>query len=109
MRRNIALDYGEKTKIYLYTHWGAEELEETLRQALLRGRDRWSDPEYLARIIFSEMIRDEVLETTGYGIAPHVMDDQYPTIEVHLEKQTVGSQSFEEFVGAFGYTRPITS
>jgi len=106
MRRNIALDYGAQTKIYLYTHWGAEELEETLRQALLRGRDRWSDPEYLARVIFSEMIQDEVLETTGYGIAPYPGDEEYPTIEVDLEKQTVGRQPFEAFVAA---TRPIIS
>ena len=98
MRRNIALDYGEERKIYLYTHWGAECLEDVLRDALTRGRSRWDDPPYLARIIFSEMIRDEVLDTTGYGIAPYVMDDEFPTIEVDLGKRTVGGVPFEQFV-----------
>ena len=98
MRRNIALDYGEQRKIYLYTHWGAESLEDVLRAALIRGRSRWDDPPYLARIIFSEMIQDEVLDTAGYGIAPYVMDDEFPTIEVDLEKQTVGGVPFEQFV-----------
>ena len=100
MRRNIALDYGANTKVFLYTHWGAEHLEDTLRAALIRGRDRWDDPPYLARIIFSEMIQDEVLEETGYGIAPYVMDDEFPTIEVDLENRTVNRQSFEMFVAA---------
>jgi hypothetical protein len=98
MRRNIALDYGRERKIYLYTHWGAEGLEDVLRDALLRGRSRWDDPSYLARIIFSEMIQDEVLDTTGYGIAPYVMDDEFRTIEVDLEKRTVGGVPFEQFV-----------
>jgi hypothetical protein len=98
MRRNIALDYGGERKIYLYTHWGAEHFEDVLRAALVRGRSRWSDPEYLARIIFCEMIRDDVLDTTGYGIAPYVMDDEFPTIEVDLGKRTVAGVPFEQFV-----------
>ena len=98
MRRNIALDYGDERKIYLYTHWGAEALEDVLRDALIRGQSRWDDPPYLARIIFSEMIRDDVLDTLGYGIAPYVMDDEFPTIEVDLGKRTVGGMPFDEFV-----------
>src|SRR5205085_2759543 len=96
MRRNIELDYGGEVKIYLYTHWGAEHLEDVLRDALIRGRFRWSDPEYLARIIFSEMTRYEVLDTDGYGIAPYIMDDEFPTIEVDLRKQTVAGVPFDE-------------
>jgi hypothetical protein len=98
MRRNIALDYGEQRKIYLYTHWGAEGLEDVLRAALIRGRSRWDDPPYLARIIFSEMTQAEVLDTTGYGIAPYVMDDEFPTIELDFGKRTVGGVPFDEFV-----------
>jgi hypothetical protein len=101
MRRNIALDYGVSGKIYLYTHWGAAALENTLRDALRRGRTRWDDPPYLARIIFSEMIQDEVLDTIGYGIAPYVMDDEFPTIEVDLRKRTVNGSPFTEFVSAY--------
>ena len=98
MRRNIALDYGVGNKIFLYTHWGAERLEDTVRAALTRGASRWDDPPYLARIIFSEMIRDEVMDTIGYGIAPYVMDDEFPTIEVDLEKRTVGGEPYPAFI-----------
>ena len=100
MRRNIRLDFGGRNYIYLYTHWGAEGLEDTLRDALIRGRTRWDDPAYLARIIFSEMIKDDVLDTAGYGIAPYVVDDEYPTIEVDLRSRTVGRYSFSDFVNA---------
>lgn len=98
MRRNIAVDYGDNQKIYFYTHWGAAHLEQTLAAALIRGKSRWDDPPYLARIIFSEMIQDEVLDTTGYGISPYECDPEYDTIEVDLEKQSVGGVPFAEFI-----------
>ena len=44
------------------------------------------------------MIRDEVLDTTGYGIAPYVMDDEFLTIEIDCGKRTVGGMPFDEFV-----------
>ena len=44
------------------------------------------------------MIQDEVLDTLGYGIAPYVMDDEFPTIAVDFGKRTVGGVPFEQFV-----------
>ena len=44
------------------------------------------------------MIRDDVLDILGYGIAPYVMDDEFPTIELDLGKRTVGGMPFDEFV-----------
>lgn len=54
--------------IHLYTHYDATELPEIVQKALIRGVDAIDDPEYLARIIFCEMIRGDVLGTEGYGI-----------------------------------------
>jgi hypothetical protein len=102
MRRNIAVtfDDAKRSTIYFYTHWGAEHLEETLRAALQRGMSRWDDPSYLARIIFSEMIQDEVMETTGYGIAPYEIEAEFATISVDLTDRTVDGVPFETFVAA---------
>jgi hypothetical protein len=88
---------------YFYTHWGGTDLPEVLADALRRGRQRWDDPPYLARIIFSEMIKDEVLEETGYGISQFECDnDDYPIIQVNLTQRTVGigsrTYTFEEFI-----------
>jgi len=88
-RANVVLRYEDDKRIYLYTHWGGTALFETLQMALKRGKFRWSDPSYLGRIIFSEMIQYEVLEETGYGIAPYPTDNEWPFLVVDLEKQEV--------------------
>lgn len=99
MRRNISLDYGEKNaKIYLYTHWGAEGLEQTLAKSLDRGRERWGDPAYLARVIFTDMTRDVGNELTGYGLDVAECDPEFKTLAVDLESKTVNDVPFEDFI-----------
>lgn len=107
MRRNIELRYKvgkpegfKKSKtisIFLYTHWNGTGLEKTLAKALDRARDRWSDPIYLARTIFTDMIGDDK-STTGFGISPFEMDQNLPTLVVDLEKQMVNSFLYEMFI-----------
>ena len=87
-RGNICV-VDREDKIYLYSHWSGKYLPKTLQDALKRGRDRWTDAPYLTRIIFCEMIKDEVMETTGYGISAYLTDWNYPTIFVDVDKQTV--------------------
>ena len=79
-RRNVIVAESDKAEAHvaLYTHWSGSELPDTVAAALDRARDRWDDPTYLTRAIFSEMIRvenpDDVIEglmsTTGLGIEP---------------------------------------
>lgn len=57
-----------KTPIYLYQHYDGDYLFEIVKNAVGRGKGRIGDPEYLTRIIFSEMIKDNVDGLTGYGI-----------------------------------------
>lgn len=96
-RGNVILKYNDGNKIYLYTHWDGSALRQTLREALERGRDRWDDEPYIARIIFSEMIKNDIDGNTGYGISPY-MGDGGMDINVDLKAKKVGSLSFEEFV-----------
>ncbi len=108
-RRNIVLMYGDGNQICLYTHWEGAGLPEVLAKALERGRSRWSDERYLARIIFSEMIQNEVMGTLEYGIAPYVaIDESEQDIRVDLHGRMVGlpgidevAISFEEYVREF--------
>ena len=67
-RAQVKITSQDNPDLYFYTHWGAEKLPIVVANALNRGRGRWGDYEYLNRIIFSEMIQDEVLSETGYGI-----------------------------------------
>lgn len=88
-RAQIAVQHGAK-RVYLYTHWGGSEIRQTLVAALTRGRDRWDDPEYLTRIIFSEMTKDDWEATTGFGIGlnPHTDNEHHVPI-VDGDKQMI--------------------
>lgn len=96
-RANVAVvDNGER--VYLYTHSSGYDLPDTVRRALARGTDRWTDAPYLTRIIFCEMIGgDSIRGTTGYGISPRVGDNEHPIIVVDCDAQQV----FAEADGAF--------
>jgi len=93
--------------VYLFTHWRASWLEDVVRKALERGKPRWNDPEYLARIIFCEMVKGQEMELTGYGIGTKRYSNVWRIIEIDCKNQKVTKidfgkvqfvKSFEEFV-----------
>ena len=92
--------------MYLYTHWGASELPETVRKALAK-KWRWGDPSYLARIIFDEMTKGSHGEETGFGISTSPAGDAWRLVEVDCRNKTVSivdneeetsKMSFDEFI-----------
>lgn len=99
--------YIKDEKVYLYTHWGAGELEKIVKTALAK-RWRWNDPEYLARIIFCEMIKGCEDNETGFGIGTSKHSDiekfvgidcKGQKIEVRdVYKDTKIIYSFEDFI-----------
>ena len=92
----------KQSTIYLYSHWDGSDLGNIVKAAMKRGTGRWDDPEYLTRIIFSEMIQNEIMGETGYGIGTEEHGDIEYLIEVDIPKQTVTvgstSQSFTGFI-----------
>ena len=77
--------------IYFYSHLDGGRIPKLVAMALDRGRNRWNDEQYLARIIFSEMVKDDVMGLTNYGIGvtpceETIMDIDMPNQEVHLRK-----------------------
>ena len=98
------------TGIYLYQHYDGYELPTIVRNALIRGLSRLNDVEYLTRIIFSEMIEDDINGTTGYGIGnvQHSDIEYLITVDVgkqritveHIDYYTLG-YSFSEFVKTY--------
>lgn len=87
-RANIAFraDGSEKPPIHFYTHWSGGELPKILQSALIRGQERWSDSSYLARIVFSELIKNEITGLTGYGLSIQVGDGDSRVLLVDPEK-----------------------
>ena len=74
-------DEGETRGVYLYSHWGGEELPLVLKRALSR-KQRWDDGPYLTRIIFDEMTAGQHGTETGFGISATLGDNEYPIITV---------------------------
>ena len=84
--------------IFLYTHWGGSELKNTVKHAL-RRRQRWNDGQYLARIIFCEMIgKDNWDGETGFGISATIHNGEEKIIIVDVPNQTVNGTAFEVWI-----------
>lgn len=103
-RRNVIVKDGGGVGVGLYSHWGGSYLPVTVRMALAR-KQRWHDAPYLARIIFSEMVKGDIDGETGFGIssADYLCEGSDRDIVVDVGKQTVKvgtakAVSFEEFI-----------
>lgn len=68
-------------------------MDAIVANALERGKGRWGDDSYLARIIFCELVKDDVGGTAGTGIDVEPGDNEYPFLVVDLESQTVFRES----------------
>ena len=94
----------EEGEVWFYTHWGASDLVADVQAGLRRGRDRWDDSEYLARILFCELVGADTVGVTGYGIGLSRHSDVWQVVTVDAVEQTVlvesppvGPFSFESF------------
>ena len=88
-RANVVIKgYGD-SRVYLYTHWGGYNLPAVVHRALSR-KQRWDDAPYLARIIFCEMVKNDIDGETGYGISSHIEDNEYDLIVIDTEAGTIG-------------------
>ncbi len=85
---NGAAPKDEEKPVVLYTHWGAKEMEDDLRDVLSR-KVRWNDPSYLSRMIFSKMIRSDIEGETGYGIMTCNIGDAEQEIVVDCDRQEI--------------------
>lgn len=86
--------------IYVYSHWGGTYLPERLREALIFGKSRWDDYQYLNRIIISQVFMDDHNSTTGAGISLNLCDNEHDIIICDVFKQEVsfakrGDESIE--------------
>ena len=88
-RASIRMKESDGKEVVFYTHCKGSELPETLRSALIRGKSRWEDEQYLARIIFCEMVKGSEMEQTGFGISTYVWDGEDRIIDVSCEEMSV--------------------
>src|SRR5688500_11352391 len=110
------VDGNELRGMYFYTHFGGEGLPFVVKAALERGKSRWSDSAYLARIVFCEFVEGDVRGETGYGLSTVLCDNEHTIVRINAMQERVSfheegseanaadagtaSWSFEEFLAA---------
>jgi hypothetical protein len=78
--------------VYLYAHDAGMALPQITQAALRRFPDRWDDPQYLARIIFSAMIRDDLDSELNFGISATLREGRDRVLVVDTVAQEVRYQ-----------------
>ena len=93
-RANVRVTSPGAGDVNMYTHHGGDELPGILQRGILRaivaGKD--DDPEYFARIIFCEMVResgDGLDGTTGVGLGGRPTDGQNKVLTVDVGNNEV--------------------
>ncbi len=86
-RGNIIVRNEGQPDLFLYTHWKGSMLAGIVASALNR-KQRWDDPQYIARILFDEL-EDGDSGETGYGISTFIGDGDDQCVIVNCSKQQV--------------------
>lgn len=80
---------GREGGVWFYTHWSGSDLPQIVANGLDRGRSRWDDPPYLARILFDQLTDGQQGNEIGYGIDTEPGDNQHPFVLVDCAAKTV--------------------
>src|SRR5437870_4424068 len=103
-RANVAIlrytgeENGIPDAVVLYTHWGGTVLPIDVQTALKR-KVRWTDPSYLARIVFCTMLDGAELEgENGYGITVNALDDNnHPVLVLDTVTERIASRGEDDW------------
>jgi hypothetical protein len=87
-RSNIAVDFGGKRKVYLYSHWDGRDIALSLRDVLRAGK-RLDDAQYFTRILFDKIVGKSQGSETGYGISPFICDNEHAVLVVDIGSRMV--------------------
>jgi hypothetical protein len=104
-RTNFELkDY--KGSVWLYSHSGGDDKSFDFACALKHAEPRWEDTPYAVRMVISYLIKDRVLEDTGFGISSYECgEESYEPLSANFVDNTVSYEqevfTFREFVDRF--------
>lgn len=91
--------------VYLYTHNEGCKLPFIVQRALSK-QWRWTDPPYLARVVFTEMIRGEEENEFGFGISTKIVDNEHDIIVLDPNSESIEFQ--DENTGEILYSWPFS-
>lgn len=107
-RGNIVLEGfpgSDGGRIFLYTHWGGSDIYSCLAKSLSsdRGRNRWDDSQYLARIIADDLWRPNRGNETGAGLGLSPCDNEHLYVVVNMAHKTVYLEDPKNWISPHSY------
>ena len=95
----------EDLAVALYSHWGEDSMHVDLALALQHATVRKGDTEYYTRMIVSHLLKDSILDETGFGLYacnPNNQEWMDHPILIDLTNNTIsdetGTHSIDDFV-----------
>jgi hypothetical protein len=67
-RCTFVFKQSEDLAVALYSHWGEDSMHSDLAQALQHAALRFGDTEYYTRMAVSHLLKDSILDETGFGL-----------------------------------------
>ena len=102
-RVHFVFNDGTNSAVALYSHWGADSWTFDLAEAIRFAEPRKGDTSYFTRMVISHLIKDSLLDETGYGI--YAIDPRAinalifdEVVEIDLVKETVNGYSFDSML-----------
>jgi hypothetical protein len=104
-RCTFVFKQSEDLAVALYSHWGEDSMHQDLALALQHAEPRLGDYSYGTRMAISHLLKDSILDETGYGIYacnPNDLGFMDHPIVINLINNTVeddsGIHSISDFV-----------
>jgi hypothetical protein len=104
-RCTFVFKQSETEAVALYSHWGEDSMYQDLAASLQHAMPRLGDSSYYTRMIISYLIKDSILDETGYGIYacnPNDLGFMDHPVLIDLINKTVtddtGTHNIDEFI-----------
>lgn len=103
-----------KGSVWLYSHSGGDDKSSDFAEALEHARVRWGDTSYAIRMVVSYLIKDRVMEDTGFGLGSYEFgEESYDSLCANFIGNTVIYKqelfTFDEFISKFSYQGSLAS
>jgi|688.fasta_scaffold871221_2 hypothetical protein len=102
----------EDLAVALYSHWGEDSMHMDLAQALQHATVRKGDTEYYTRMAVSHLLKDSILDETGFGLyACNPSNQQWMDhpILIDLTNNTISDETGSHDITSFiNYHLPST-
>lgn len=103
-RINFIFKQSDDLAVGLYSHWGEDYWTTDLAAALQHAAPRRGDDSYYIRNAISYLIKDSVLDETGFGIFACNPDDlsfmDHPVL-IDLTNSTITDETGSHSIGSF--------